>query len=102
MHTHTTLSLRAAKMTPTPHPEDFQCSPRAPDTVLDGQTVRRGVRVKIPAPIGAGILTPTHVRAIFSSMTLYGARGWPRKSSGWGVGAILAARSLIRRGELQK
>ena len=82
----------------TPHPEDFRGRPRAPDKVLDENMAWTGVGVRIQAPIGAGILTPTPARAIFSSRTLSGARGLPRKSSRWGVGVILAAARNLEKG----
>ena len=46
-------------MTHTPRPEVFGGRPLGPDKIAGENMARRGVGVEIPAPVGAGILTPT-------------------------------------------
>ena len=50
---------------PHPPPGGFLGPPQAPDKIFSEKIPRRGVGVKIPAPVGAGILTTTPPPAYF-------------------------------------
>ncbi len=78
-----------------PNPSKWQNTYHAhrfPDKILGENMAQREVGVKIPAPVGAIILTPIPRPPISSSRILSGARGRPKKLSGRGVGDTRGAR----------